>query len=89
MNKYLFLLSGSILGCTSIQYREPIEIPQEEVAHMTVIQSGTEQEYSLGVMKIRDCYYKKMGLFKDCSQIICKKDSMKPTGLKCLIYHPE
>jgi hypothetical protein len=85
--KFSLLLLFFLFGCASVNYKDPIEMSQEEIAEMKIRNSnGILRDPSVGLIK--DCLSYEMGISKNCSKIICKNDSLKSTGLKCLIYHP-
>lgn len=87
MKKIFVALACVLSGCASIGYHPPIEMPQDEVASLhTVNRNGQRSE--IGAQQITDCYYRDLGFSQNCSQIICKKDESKSTGLNCLMYHP-
>lgn len=80
----LLLLSS----CVSVQYRDPVEMSQEEISTMKV-------NYSIGrskvpvAGKIYECPSNSRNASKNfCTIVVCKEDSTKSTGLNCLSYVP-
>jgi len=88
INWILISLSVLVLtSCASVEYREPIELSQEEIKDIKV-KSANGSESKIGAYQFSDCSYKRMGFSESCAQIICKEDLKQPTGLSCGLYVP-
>lgn len=88
MKTTLFCLMIFVSACTTIQYHDPIVIPQSEVESLKVT-NVHGNVYNAAAGQIKDCSYKDLFSDKNCAQIICKRDDKQPTGLNCLYYIPK
>ena len=88
MKTTLFCLMIFASACTTIQYHDPIVIPQTEVKNMKALNSHGNIS-NVGADKIKDCTFNYRFEDKACAQIICKRDQTQITGLSCLYYIPK
>ncbi len=75
-----------LVGCTSVQYYDPIRLTNEEVSRFQIVdQSGQRQ--TIGPGKIKDCTVKTES--GDCAFVVCKEDFTALVHVSCDWYMPK